>query len=165
MESFVRQITFFSTAAGRQDASGIAGIAAVSFTNNMRDGITGLLVAGGHRFLQVIEGDDALTGAALERIRRDRRHVGVTVLVDRTIEKRAFAKWSMAFCGEPEFGDFATLGDMVEDMRRHVADRDVRRQIDCFARLFVLNPLPTPASPWTLAAGYREASALHRSHK
>jgi hypothetical protein len=165
MESFVRQITYFSTAAGPQDAHSMARIAAVSFTNNMRDGITGLLVAGGHRFLQVIEGEDEVTRATLERIRRDRRHVGMTVLVDRMTGERSFDKWSMAFRGEPEFGDFATLGDMVEDMRRQVTDSAVRRQIDCFANLFVLNPPPPAASPWTLAAGYRQASALHRRHK
>jgi hypothetical protein len=164
MESCVRQIAYFSTAAGRQDASGMAGIAAVSFSNNMRDGITGLLVARGHRFLQVLEGDEAVIEAALYRIRRDRRHVGMTVLVDRMIESRLFDKWSMAFRGEPEFGDFATLGDMVEGLRRHVTDRDARRQIDCFANLFVLNPPPPAASPWTLAEGYRERSTLNGGH-
>ena len=161
----MRQIIYFSTAAGRQDASSMAGIAAVSFTNNMRDAVTGILVAGGHRFLQVLEGEDAVTGEALARIRRDRRHVGVTVLVDRTIERRSFAQWSMTFRGEPEFGDFASLDDLVEHLRRHVTDLEVRRQLDCFARLFVLKPLPATPSPWTLASGYEMPSALHRSHK
>jgi hypothetical protein len=164
MESVVRQIIFFSTAAGGQDASSIAGIAAVSFTNNMRDAISGLMVAGGHRFLQVVEGDDAVIGAAVERVRRDRRHVGMTVLVDRMVRTRSFPTWSTAFRGEPEFGDFATLADMVEDMRRHVTNRELRRQIDCFANLFALNPPPPAASPWTLAAGYGERSTLDGGH-
>lgn len=161
----MRQIIYFSTAAGRQDASSVAAIAAASFTNNLRDGVTGILVAGGHRFLQVLEGDDAATGAALDRIRRDRRHVGVTILVDRTIEQRNFTQWSMSFRGEPEFGDFASLDALVEQLRRHVTDREILRQLDCFADLFVLKPLPTAPSPWTLASGYDAPSALHRSHE
>src|SRR5687768_11203944 len=90
----VRQIAYFSTAAVRQDARNIAGIASTSFTNNGRDDITGLLVAAGNRFLQLIEGEASPVEAMLERIRHDRRHVGLTVLVDRTLARRAFASWS-----------------------------------------------------------------------
>jgi hypothetical protein len=160
----VRQIIYFSTAADAQDARSIGGIASISYAHNARDSITGILVAGGHRYLQVIEGETDAAEAAMERIRRDRRHIGVTVLVDRSIAKRSFADWSMSFRGEPEYDDFSTLAEMVEQLRAKVADRKLRLQVDCFAQLFVLSPPPPPPSPWTLASDYEEKSFLGRGH-
>jgi hypothetical protein len=87
----VRQIIYFSTAADNQDALLIADIVAVSYRHNVAKGVSGLLVAAGHRYLQVIEGEAATVLATLNRIRRDRRHVGVTVLVDRPVKRRSFA--------------------------------------------------------------------------
>ena len=100
----------------------------------------------------------------MRRIRRDRRHVGVTVLVDRTVQKRGFTAWSAYFDGEPEFGSFATLEELIRIMRRHVGDRAMRAQLDELARTFVLKPLPVIPSPWTLASTYREPSALDSGH-
>ena len=160
----MRQIVYFSTAAESQSEADIADIVAASYRHNVCDGITGLLVAGGHRFLQVVEGGVAPLEALLGRLRRDRRHVGLTVLVDRPIASRSFASWSVLFDGEPDFGDFFTLEQMLAILRAHVRDRPLRAQIDCFTRSFVLDPLPPPPSPWTLAASYREQSALDRSH-
>ena len=148
----MRQIIYFSTAADVQDASVVAAVAAISDRHNLRDGVTGMLVAGGHRYLQVLEGEAAVVEATLARIRRDRRHVGVTLLIDRPVTRRSLAGWSVAFEGEPEFGEFSTLSQMIEVMRRQVTDRAVRAQIDCFARQFVVRPLPEPPSPWAEAA-------------
>ncbi|MCY7281392.1 MAG: BLUF domain-containing protein, partial [Sphingomonas bacterium] len=67
----MRQIVYFSTASGRQDAIVTAGILAVARVHNRREGVTGLLVAGGHRYLQVIEGSSPVIDALITRIRRD----------------------------------------------------------------------------------------------
>ena len=164
VEGPVRQIIYFSTAADNQDSLVVADIVAVSQRENSAHSVTGMLVAAGHRYLQVVEGDAAIVTATMSRIRRDRRHVGVTVLVDRTVQKRGFTTWSAHFEGEPEFGSFATLEELIRIMRRHVSDRSMRSQLDDLARTFVLKPLPTTPSPWTLAANYREPSALDSGH-
>ena len=52
----MHQIAYFSTAAEPQEAALIQAILATSRANNLRDDISGLLVAGGNRYLQVIEG-------------------------------------------------------------------------------------------------------------
>jgi hypothetical protein len=162
----VRQIVYLSTAAGRQDADTIAAILAVSHERNLGDNITGLLVAGGHRYLQVIEGPASVVTATMKRILRDQRHVGVTLLVKRRIEERSFGGWSMACCDHLDLGHFATLADMIDQVRAQVSGRKLRGQIDCFARSFVV---PAPASqrapsPWTLASGYDSNLALDGGH-
>jgi hypothetical protein len=164
----VRQIVYLSTAAGQQDAATIAAILTVSHERNLNDKVTGLLVAGGHRYLQVIEGPKSVVDATMKRIRRDHRHLGVTLLVKRRIEERSFRGWSMACCDHLDLGDFATLADLIERVRAQVSGRKLRDQIDCFARSFVMPPAapesPPAPSPWTLASGYDSNLALDRGH-
>ncbi len=168
----MRQIVYFSTAADRQDAITFAAILAVSRAHNRRDKVTGLLIAGGHRYLQILEGATDVVEAAMGRIGRDQRHLGVTILVDRRIRARGFAGWSMAFCEQPQLSEFATLGTLVGQLQAQVSDNKLREQIDCFARSFVIVPPPLAAasrssplsSPWTLASDYHEKLTFDRSH-
>ena len=160
----MRQIVYFSTSAGRQDARTIAGILAVSREHNLREDITGLLVAGGHRYLQLIEGPASSVNALMDRIRRDQRHVGVTALVNRKIGKRAFAQWSMAYFEEPKLGDYETLRQMIDRVRAEVSVPHLREQIDCFERLFAVGDSAPAPSPWTLATSYAPRLALDRGH-
>ena len=157
----MRQIVSFRTAEGRQDAITSAGILAVSRAHNIREKISGLLVAGGHRYLQVIEGPADTVEALMKRIRGDRRHVGVAVLVDRKIDSCSFDGWSMAYVEEPKLGDYATLHDLVAQMRAAVPERKLREQIDCFERRFSVAPV---ASPWTLAGRYTPGLTLDCRH-
>ena len=157
----MRQIVYFSTAADRQDAITIAGILAVSHEHNRREKITGLLVAGGHRYLQVIEGPTSVVEALIERIRQDPRHVGISVLVDRKVAKRTFDGWSMASLEEPKLGDYSTFGELVGRMRVEVTEQNLRDQLDCFERRFAVVPV---ASPWTLASTYDPDLAFDGRH-
>jgi hypothetical protein len=165
----LRQIVYLSTAAGQQDAATIAAILAVSHERNLRDKVTGLLVAGGHRYLQVLEGPRNVVSATMRRISRDDRHLGVTVLVKRRIDERSFRGWSMACCDHLDLGDFATLAELIDQVRSQVSGRKLRQQIDCFSRSFVLPSQAVPESPpapspWTLASGYDSNLALDGSH-
>ncbi len=140
----VRQIVHFSTAAGRQDAIVTAAILAVSRRRNQLDGLTGLLIAGGHRYLQVIEGSPDVIADLLDRLRADERHVAMSVLVDCRIRARHFDDWSMAF-EAPASGEFATLGDLAEIMWHRAATPALREQIECFVRIFAV---VAPAAAW-----------------
>jgi hypothetical protein len=62
---------------------------------NALDGITGLLIFNGTRFLQIIEGAESAVDDLLERLRRDRRHSALEVRDQRRIEQRSFPDWSM----------------------------------------------------------------------
>ena len=62
---------------------------------NALDGITGLLVFNGTRFLQIIEGAENAVDDLLERLRRDPRHSALEVRDERSIDQRSFADWSM----------------------------------------------------------------------
>jgi hypothetical protein len=62
---------------------------------NALDGITGLLLFDGSRFLQIIEGSEEAIDNLAERLRMDRRHSAFEVRDERFVDRRSFADWSM----------------------------------------------------------------------
>jgi hypothetical protein len=62
---------------------------------NALDGITGLLLFDGTRFLQIIEGDEGAIDNLVERLREDPRHSAFEIRDERFVEQRSFADWSM----------------------------------------------------------------------
>ncbi len=92
--------------------------------NNLRDGITGMLLYRDGDFLQVLEGPEPAVRATYARINRDRRHGGFILLDENHVEQRAFSDWALGFrrvstADQPEgFVDFfnrrLALGDLVD---------------------------------------------------
>jgi hypothetical protein len=66
-----------------------------SIHNNRLAAVTGFLVAGEGRFLQLLEGPVAEVQATFERIRRDERHFDVSVISHGVVERRLFRDWNM----------------------------------------------------------------------
>ena len=143
----MRQIAYFSTASVPQTPESVHAILATSRINNRLHSITGLLVAGGNRYLQVIEGDRVPVERLYANIRRDQRHLAIATLIDRPIMNRAFADWSMAYRREPELGHFDSFPQILRYLTQQVADTALRRQIEHFARTFIASP-GASETPW-----------------
>jgi hypothetical protein len=62
---------------------------------NALDGITGLLLFDGSRFLQIVEGAEEAIDNLVERLRMDPRHSAFEVRDERYVERRSFPDWSM----------------------------------------------------------------------
>ncbi len=91
----------------------IRSIMAVAQTLNRADGITGLLLSDGTRYLQAIEGPEAALRACFTRIRHDTRHYDIVTVSDEAIERRQFGEWSMRHRHRP-------LAGGNDDFRRDV---------------------------------------------
>ena len=91
------RILYISSAPSPLPQEEIENILAVSRRNNAAAGITGLLVVGGRRFLQVLEGPEEAVCETYQRISRAPRHRAMVKLGEASIEERAFGKWSMGF--------------------------------------------------------------------
>ena len=86
------------TGAGRDcGASLLPGILDAASRNNTRLGVSGMLLALGDGFLQVLEGSAPAVDAVFQRVREDRRHQYVKVLDRSPAERREFGAWAM--CG------------------------------------------------------------------
>jgi hypothetical protein len=59
--------------------------------------ITGILLYGNERFMQVLEGEEAVVRDLYELIRQDPRHQHVIAYADKPIPARSFTEWAMAF--------------------------------------------------------------------
>ena len=62
---------------------------------NALDGISGLLLFDGARFLQIVEGAEDAVDNLVERLRLDPRHSAFEVRDERHVERRSFPDWSM----------------------------------------------------------------------
>jgi hypothetical protein len=70
-------------------------VLSTSIRRNAESALTGMLWADGKSFAQVLEGDPDDVGRTMERIREDRRHADIEVLLDRPVLSRQFGDWSM----------------------------------------------------------------------
>ena len=62
---------------------------------NALDGISGLLLFDGSRFLQIVEGAEDAVDNLVERLRMDPRHSAFEVRDERYVDRRSFPDWSM----------------------------------------------------------------------
>ena len=72
-----------------------AEILGASDRNNRRDGLTGVLMRHGGRFMQAIEGRRADVDRLMDRLRADPRHENLRLLSDQDVSERLFREWPM----------------------------------------------------------------------
>ncbi len=80
---------------------------------NRRLDVTGMLAKSDGHFCQVLEGRPDAVDQVMDRVRRDRRHTRIRVLLGQPCDKRLFEGWAMGL---------AVRDDMAPEMRQlHVA--------------------------------------------
>ncbi|MBO3271794.1 MULTISPECIES: BLUF domain-containing protein [Hymenobacter] len=83
---------------------------------NEQDNITGALVYGDGRFMQIVEGDKAALDDLYTRLLSDKRHVGLVKLADKEVAERSFTDWSMAFRPVSD-EEFLTMAGYVQPIQ------------------------------------------------
>lgn len=129
------QLAYISSARGPVDQALLDSILEVSRLNNGRCGVTGLLVCGGRRFLQVLEGPDQAVLTTYARIQNDQRHRGFVLLSCQQVAEPAFGKWSMAFRDGAGLGGDDQLQQAVAGLTAKISDPNLRAQFNGFAEL------------------------------
>jgi len=128
------QITYVSTARPELPADAIDQILAASRRNNHADGITGLLLYDGYRFLQALEGEPDRVRRAYDRIKADPRHRALVLLSSHEVTDRSFGTWSMA-SQRVGIASGSTVAELVDSLTEHVADPTAKALFRSFARL------------------------------
>jgi hypothetical protein len=77
------------------DSGTLNGILAHAQQVNPRAGITGALICREDIYMQLLEGPEDEVRKAIDRIKRDDRHLEVTVHVEKPVSERLFGKWAM----------------------------------------------------------------------
>ncbi len=91
------RLIYISTARRELSKSELDTILRISRRNNQSVGVTGLLIVGGRRFLQALEGPADMVMETYERIGADDRHFAEVVLSKRPIAQRGFSQWAMGY--------------------------------------------------------------------
>lgn len=75
----------------------IAGIVRTSQLNNEQLGITGILLYNSGNFMQALEGEAEKVEALYEKIKCDKRHTAISLLMKEPISDKNFEKWQMGY--------------------------------------------------------------------
>ena len=92
----LKQIKYISQFAKPLTWTEVEELGARAAEKNKRLGITGVLMAAGDLFFQVLEGPDEAVDAVFHAIEEDSRHTTLLVLAARSdVKERLFPDWSM----------------------------------------------------------------------
>lgn len=91
-----------------------------SHRNNIANGVTGLLLFDGVRYIQILEGEPENVDQLFETIRQDKRHTALELLHRGGIDGRAFQNWRMAYEALPP----GLLDQLAENMAVYALEND-----------------------------------------
>ncbi|HEX8374684.1 MAG TPA: BLUF domain-containing protein [Geminicoccaceae bacterium] len=95
----IHQLIYYSrnvvTGGDREMLTNMRDIVSASQRNNSRDGVTGFLIFDKTWFVQILEGERAKVVETYNRIGRDTRHTGATIINVRDVAERLFPNWTM----------------------------------------------------------------------
>lgn len=128
------RIIYISTSRAEIVKNELDAILLVSRRNNRNFGVTGLLVAGGRRFLQVLEGPEGAVMQTYDRIKADQRHFATVLLSKQSIVERNFADWDMGFQPAPTLHGAGAVAADVAAMIATIEDPTVYAYFSEFAK-------------------------------
>ena len=128
------RLIYISTARAVLTNAELGNILQVSRENNAKADITGLLVTGGRRVLQALEGPAEAVDTTFLRIRRDPRHFAAVVLSRVPVDERVFGNWAMGCQLSPPPEGNAGVSTATASLIARVADDRVRAEFEQFAR-------------------------------
>ena len=102
--------------------------------NNAAVGVTGLLITGGRRFLQALEGPEKAVQTTYDRISADPHHFAVVQLARETIDTRQFAQWSMGVQKGAAPNGAASVSEAVAALIAPIADPTLQGYFTGFAQ-------------------------------
>lgn len=128
------RLIYISTARSELSAVELDGILRVSRRNNAAAGVTGLLIVGGRRFLQALEGPPDAVMQTYDRIKADARHFAAVTLDNRPISQRSFPDWAMGHQPSKALRGDGALADDVAALIAPIAEPTMHAYFAEFAK-------------------------------
>ena len=91
------QMIYTSVATKKFPPTELKDLLEISRRNNVRDGITGMLLYEDGTFIQVLEGDEETVESTFNRISKDPRHSKIVLIAKFELDHRSFNEWEMGF--------------------------------------------------------------------
>lgn len=130
------QLVYISTSrAPAIDQALLENILTVSRRNNEAAGLSGLLLAGGRRFLQALEGPEDAVHTTYAQIKADPRHFALVELANKRVDAPEFGRWAMAYQHGQDASGALALRETVERLTAMLPDPNVQALFTGFAEL------------------------------
>jgi hypothetical protein len=125
------RLLYVSQPVGPITSTVTSSILEVSMPNNKEENVTGVLCQGSGLYMQVLEGERTKVNNLFSKIKMDRRHKNVELLLLEDISQRLYGQWSMALVHlskddpmvqmkHPEFDPYSATGkdamSLIEDL-------------------------------------------------
>jgi hypothetical protein len=125
------RLLYVSQPVGPITSTVTSSILEVSIPNNKEENVTGVLCQGSGLYMQVLEGERTKVNNLFSKIKIDRRHKNVELLLLEDISQRLYGQWSMALVHlskddpmvqmkHPEFDPYSATGkdamSLIEDL-------------------------------------------------
>ncbi len=132
------RLIYFSTARLGLGAAELENILSCAVARNLANGVTGILLFNGLNFLQVLEGPRGKVEELYERITRDPRHAGVTLIKTENVEALSYPEWGMKLKDiDSDHGEHSLLrlNQEIADALVELSSADVKSMIRAFLSL------------------------------
>jgi len=129
------RLVYVSNARPGLDQSELDSIMHMSKLRNKLAGVTGVLLFNGLNFMQVLEGERALTIKVYDRILKDTRHYAVKTIVQEDIYKLTYPAWGMKLkrFSEPNRDtDYRKMEEEIANTLIDITPIDLQRMMKVF---------------------------------
>ena len=116
----LQELIYTSLARSTASKDVVQDILETSERNNIANGVTGLLLFDGIRYIQILEGEPENVDHLYATISQDNRHTALELLHRGGIEGRAFQDWRMAYEALPP----GLLDDLAESMAVYALENE-----------------------------------------
>ncbi|MEO1657850.1 MAG: BLUF domain-containing protein [Pseudomonadota bacterium] len=145
----MRRLIYLSTAYREPNQEMLDTILTDARAYNSSHGVTGMLVAHGKKFLQVLEGDAAKVEMVMKRVCASQKHGGIVTLVDTDATQRLFPEWTMGYerlATNEEVDGFTTIAGAAMTFR-DTGESDLVQLLDRFFDRWAQLPRSVSAEP------------------
>jgi hypothetical protein len=129
------QIVYISTAKINLSRAEVEVMLTRARARNLQNDVTGLIFFNGQRFLQALEGEEAVVRRTYARIAANPNHFAMVLLSERQIDRREFGPWAMTGYIVANHLDEAEIIADVDRLVADVPDPNIREQFRSFARI------------------------------
>lgn len=135
MEKLI-QLVYCSTAQGDFSRDNVLELLRVARRKNADRNVTGMLLFAKGSFFQVLEGGQESVEEIFSAIKKDTRHMAVTVIIKEPIARRTFGDWTMGYAdlSPEEIDEITGTNDFFirEDLTSDVQKERVEKLLEAF---------------------------------
>ena len=132
-------LIYMSTASRPMTYEELSDLLKEARAENVRRGITGMLLHQHDTFMQILEGEEQDVQALYEKLRKDPRHNGLHIVRQGKSDRRLFADWSMGFVNMDRAGEYPEYDQYIDKQLTLDTFRqggpDVLKYLICFNQL------------------------------